>query len=243
MAEQAIFKRAELKYMLTNAQYEQLLIAMVGHMKLDEFGKHTIKNIYFDTDDFLLIRRSIEKPIYKEKLRIRGYNTVTDKSRVFVEIKKKYKHIVYKRRIPIDYIGAVNYFENHIPFEKQSQITHEIDYFTNMYKGIAPKVLLSYDREAYFCDDDPNFRITFDTNVRFREYDVDLTKDGEGTLVLDDDKIILEVKTTFGLPQWLNAFFAENKIYKTSYSKYGTVYKGFIAGKIKRQQHLGCSQA
>ncbi len=234
MAEQVVFKRVEMKYMLTKDQQEKLLIAMQGKMQLDSYGKHTIKNIYLDTDDFLLIRRSIEKPVYKEKLRIRGYNTVTDDSRVFIEIKKKFKHIVYKRRIPLDYKSTMKYFENGQAFENECQITHEIDYFMNFYEHLTPKVLLMYDREAYFTDSDPNFRMTFDTNVNFRCYDIDLSKDADGQQLLEQDKIILEVKTTFGLPAWLNQFFAENKIYKTSFSKYGTVYKNHILANTNK---------
>ena len=93
MAYTTVFKRYELKYMLTYEQKEKVLLAMSPHMELDKYGRTTIRNIYFDTDDYRLIRRSIEKPAYKEKLRIRSYAQATEDSTVFVELKKKSQKI------------------------------------------------------------------------------------------------------------------------------------------------------
>lgn len=73
MAYQSVFKRYELKYMLTKEQKQKVLEAMDPYMALDQYGRTTIRNIYFDTDNYRLVRRSIEKPAYKEKLRIRSY--------------------------------------------------------------------------------------------------------------------------------------------------------------------------
>ena len=101
MAFQTVFKRYELKYMLTLEQKQKVLAAMAPYMKLDNYGRTTIRNIYYDTDTYLLVRRSIEKPAYKEKLRIRSYSQAEPDSTVFVELKKKYKHVVYKRRISL----------------------------------------------------------------------------------------------------------------------------------------------
>ncbi len=101
MAFQIVFKRYELKYMLTLEQKEKVLEAMLPYMQLDKYGRTTIRNIYFDTASYRLIRRSIEKPAYKEKLRIRSYSQATADSTVFVELKKKYEKVVYKRRLPL----------------------------------------------------------------------------------------------------------------------------------------------
>lgn len=67
---QDVFKRYELKYMITKEQKEKLLKAMEPYMALDKYGRTTIRNIYFDTENYRLVRRSIERPAYKEKLRI-----------------------------------------------------------------------------------------------------------------------------------------------------------------------------
>ena len=91
MAPQTVFKRYELKYMLTLEQKERMETAMSPYMELDKYGRTTIRNIYLDTDSYRLIRRSIEKPAYKEKLRIRSYSRATADTTVFVELKKKYE--------------------------------------------------------------------------------------------------------------------------------------------------------
>ena len=99
MAYQTVFKRYELKYLLTERQKKCVMEAMEPCMTPDAYGRTTIRNIYFDTADYRLARRSIEKPVYKEKLRIRSYEKASGASPVFVELKKKYKGVVYKRRI------------------------------------------------------------------------------------------------------------------------------------------------
>ncbi len=232
MSVQKIFKRHEMKYMLTYEQYEKLKILMKNHMQLDKYGKNLISNLYFDTNDFLLIRRSIEKPCYKEKLRVRGYAKVNHDSNVFIELKKKYKGIVYKRRIIAPHDQALAYLMQNKALDDDTQITHELDYFKEFYHDLAPRVYLSYEREAYFGLIDHDFRITFDQNILARDYDVDLTLGRYGNKVVDDDTILMEVKTSVGLPKWLLDFFAKNHIYKTSFSKYGTAYKNFIIAKM-----------
>lgn len=232
MSVQKVFKRHELKYMLTYTQYENLKQLMQEHMKLDKYGKNTISNLYFDTSDFLLIRRSIEKPCYKEKLRVRGYGDITHDSQIFIELKKKYKGIVYKRRIITPHDEGMGYLVNNASLSDDTQITHELDYFKKFYHDLAPRVFLSYEREAYYGLVDPDFRMTFDQNILARDYDMDLTKGRYGAKVVPDGTILLEVKTSVGLPKWLLEYFGENHIYKASFSKYGTAYKNFIITKM-----------
>ena len=99
MGYQATFKRYELKYMVTAEQKAHILAAMEPYMEQDRFGRSTVRNIYFDTDDFVLARHSIAKPDYKEKIRIRSYSKADAGSTVFVELKRKFDGVVYKRRI------------------------------------------------------------------------------------------------------------------------------------------------
>ncbi len=225
------FKRYEIKYLITIEQTEILKHLVKEYMNRDNFFESTIKNIYFDTPDNLLIRRSCEKPIYKEKLRIRRYDTVKSKDTVFIELKKKFDGVVYKRRIEMPEQTAINYLSQRINLEKTSQISKEIDYFLYLYKNIEPSIYLSYNREAFLSKSDENFRMTFDKNILFRDYDLSF-KDGiYGNPILPEDIVLLEIKTSLGIPNWLTKFLSSNKIYKTSFSKCGIAYKHLLATK------------
>ncbi len=203
-------------------------------MCLDSFGISTINNIYFDTSDFRLIRASIEKPtVYKEKLRLRCYGRPDDATNTFIELKKKYKGVVYKRRVNMTYAEAIDYAVKRNAPPKRTQITDEIDYFFCFYPTLTAKVSLFYDRTAYYCKGDSNLRITFDTNIRFRTEDLDLRHGSDGRLVLDEDYSIMEIKTANAMPLWLCDELQKLSIYPTSYSKYGMCYKLLLnEGKI-----------
>lgn len=225
---QSVFKRYELKYLLTTEQKERVLQAMEPYMKLDKYGRTTIRNLYFDTDNYLLIRRSIEKPVYKEKLRIRSYNKATCDSKVFVELKKKYKHVVYKRRELLLNDEAMRWLSGEEHTSKNNQITNEIDYFLKYYNNLHPTLFLSYEREAYYSSDGSDFRVTFDDRILCRQDDLSLTSEAYGTLILPEDKVLMEIKCSGGIPLWMVDVLSKEKIYKTSFSKYGTAYKTLI---------------
>lgn len=235
MAYQAVFKRYEKKYMLTRVQKEALLKEMAGHMKLDEYGRSTIRNIYFDTDDYLLIRRSIDKPAYKEKLRIRSYKKATPESETFVEIKKKFDKIVYKRRISLPEAEAMNWITGG-SCKRKGQIPNEISYFLKHYEGLRPAVFLTYEREAYFFEERKDFRVTFDENILARTDNISLREDPYGTSLLPEGMVLMELKCAGGYPMWMVKFLSENKIYKTSFSKYGTAYQTMIWPELHRKE-------
>ena len=224
MNDQMIFKRYEIKYLLTREQQLRIKDAFTGRMKADVHGKSTILSLYFDTPDDLLIRRSLDKPLYKEKLRLRSYGVATADTTVFVELKKKYQSIVYKRRIGMTEEEASRYLLKHEQVT-DTQISREIDYCMKHYPLLAPRMLLSYEREAYYAIDDPDFRITFDEQILWRDHEVNLTSGIGGTAVLPDDTILMEVKTAGAIPLWLVHLLSEEHIYKTSFSKYGTAWK------------------
>ncbi len=225
---QNTFKRYEIKYILTSSQKEAVLNTMAPHMRLDKYGRATIRNIYFDTDSFRLIRRSIEKPVYKEKLRIRAYRPTTPEDNVFVELKKKYKSVVYKRRLVLPESAVMEAFDMGKPLPVKSQIGDEMEYFREYYESLKPKVYLSYEREAFYCLDGSDFRITFDDNILYRTDNLSLCSEPGGVSILDDDKVLMEVKTSGALPLWLTKTLTENKIFKTSFSKYGTAYNNML---------------
>lgn len=232
MAIQNTFKRYELKYKLTPAQYELLCAHMEGHMQMDEYGHNKISNIYFDTPDYRIIRESIEKPKYKEKLRVRCYGQPSDDKPAFIELKKKYNGIVYKRRITANQDKALTYLCSEDGFPEETQISREISYFTHSFDAINPAVYLSYEREAFFGLEDSSFRITFDFNIKMRDDHVSFEEYPSDRAVLGDDTVLMEVKTTAGLPLWFLEFLSEHKIYKTSFSKYGTAYSKYIMPKL-----------
>ncbi len=227
------FKRYELKYLLTEDQYRSLQQVMDAHMKMDAYGKNTIRNIYFDAPDFLLIRRSLEKPMYKEKLRVRSYGNFTEKSAVFVEMKKKYDGVVYKRRLTLSQNEAFGFLVDRTPLEEETQIAKELAYFMEHYASLEPAIALHYEREAYFGLENKDFRMTFDHDIRINLDNVSLGNEGVFTPILNPNMVLLEVKTGMGIPAWLLQFFSENKIYKTSFSKYGTAYQKFVLPKMK----------
>ena len=298
MAYQAVFKRYEMKYMMTRRQKKAVLEAMLPYMKLDEFGHTTIRNVYFDTDNYILVRHSIEKPVYKEKLRIRSYKQAGAQDKVFIELKKKYDDVVYKRRESLSQLETLEWLVSGTPFPKATQIGNEIDYFFRLYQTLKPKVFLSYEREAFYAHVRPgeicqpgltdarrassesllgsnahvrpgeicqpgltdarrassesllgsnahvrpgeicqpgltgssDFRVTFDENILARQEELSLSKEVWGEPLIDEDKVLMEIKTSGGIPLWMTHVLAREKIYKTSFSKYGTAYEKMICG-------------
>ena len=228
MSFQTVFKRYEVKYTLTLEQKEKILEAMQEHMSIDKYGRSSIHNVYFDTDSYRLIRRSIDKPTYKEKLRIRSYGQATDSSTVFIELKKKYDGIVYKRRLDLPCDSAFDWIANKGPRPIDTQIAREIEYFLKYYGTLKPKAFLSYEREAYYEKNGGSFRVTFDDNILFRTTDLSLTSKAYGESLLEDNKVLMELKCSGGIPLWMVRALSKEKIYKTSFSKYGTGYKRFI---------------
>ena len=235
MAYQAIFQRYEMKYMLTQAQKAALLQVMAPYMALDRFGRTTICNLYYDTDSYRLIRRSLEKPAYKEKLRVRSYGTASETSPVFVELKKKYQDVVYKRRVSLPQNEAAAWMRGG-EVREPSQITAEIDYVRGYYEDLRPVVFLSYEREAFFMRDGGDFRVTFDENILCREEHLTLTEPAWGAPILPEGLALMELKTSGGIPLWMTRFLTENHIYKTSFSKYGTAYRTLIFPELRNHK-------
>lgn len=235
MAFQTVFKRYELKYMLTLEQKDKVLRSMQPYMTLDKYGRTTIRNIYLDTDNYRLIRRSVDKPIYKEKLRIRSYSKATYDSTVFVELKKKYRSTVYKRRISLPEHEAMEWVMRKRNCPENTQISREIDYFLDYYETLHPTVFLSYEREAYYEKGGGDFRVTFDDTVLCRQDDLSLELDAYGTALLPKGTVLMEIKCNGGIPLWMTRVLSLEHIYKTSFSKYGTAYETMIYPEIKNK--------
>lgn len=223
---------------MTVEQYEQLMEALEGRVEKDEYFESLIMNLYYDTPDYMLIRRSIEKPVYKEKFRLRSYGVPTDDSQVFMEIKKKFKGVVYKRRVRANTAEAVNYMAGGPePEVNDPQIMEEIHWFCTRYP-LQPGMLLAYDRLAWKAVDDPNLRITFDTNIRYRMEDMDMTHGDYGTYLLPDNLVLMEVKIPGAAPMWLSHMLSDLEIFPTSFSKYGRCYLKEMEKKHKEQMEV-----
>lgn len=205
-----------------------MLLAEIGeYLTPDTHGISTICSLYLDTPDFLLIRNSIEAKTYKEKLRLRSYGTPNGKDKVFLEIKKKYKGVVYKRRVSMTLKQAEDYLDKGIRPES-SQIMDEIDYAMRFYRYPLPKTLIAYERDAYYVKGMPDLRLTFDASVRYRTDDLFLEDGTEGKTILPDGTYILEIKTDGAMPLWLSHALAKYSILPASFSKYGTAYRDLI---------------
>ena len=220
----ATFERVEKKYFLTPAQQQALLAAAGARLAPDQYGRYTICNLYLDTWDDALIRRSLEKPPYKAKLRLRSYGVPQDQDPVFLELKKKYRGVVYKRRITLPQDQAMDYLLQGTPPQEQGQIFREIDYFLSLYRPF-PKLYLAYDRWAFRGTQDPELRVTFDTRIRSRDYRLDLTAGDDGTLLLPQEAVLMELKTVGAIPLWLCHLLSQLAIYPVSFSKYGAIYQ------------------
>ncbi len=222
------FQRYEKKYLLTPAQYAAVKRWMAPYMKPDAHPSYTICNIYYDTEHYDLIRASLEKPVYKEKLRLRSYGVPGSRDPAFVEIKKKYEGVVYKRRVTLQAMDAIRWLSGRQSGDG-SQISREIDWFLRFYRP-EPKAFLAYDREAYAAADGGELRITFDTDIRVRSNELDLRSGDYGLPLLNSNQLLMEIKIPGAAPMWLARLLSNNSIFPTSFSKYGTYYKEFVCG-------------
>lgn len=229
MAYQTVFERYEFKYLLTPRQESALERALEEHMLRDSHGRATIRNVYFDTPTYRLIRHSLEKPAYKEKLRLRAYHRPEAQEDVFIELKKKYRCVVYKRRLALASAVAEDCLLRGAPLPGDSQIAREIDYFRSYYGQLRPAAFLSYEREAFAaCEGD--LRMTLDRNILFRREDLRLDSEIYGAPLLEEGQALLEIKTGGGMPLWLTNVLTRERVFRTTFSKYGTGYCSFILG-------------
>lgn len=234
-----VFNRYEKKFRINDECYHKLRERLSEYMEADAHSRdgefYTICNIYYDTPNNDLIRQSIEKPVYKEKLRLRSYGVVAPEDKVFLEIKKKYKRLVNKRRTKLKLAEAYQFVQSgeipvHQPY-MNAQVVRELHYMLHrMDMELRPALFLSYDRVAMFGKEDKDFRVTFDRNITTRRYDLGLHYGIYGDKLLPEDEWIMEVKINQAMPLWMTKILSEFHIYPASFSKYGTEYKNYIAG-------------
>lgn len=238
---QDIFQRYEKKYLLDEASCHHIRKRLEGHMRVDQYGESTIRSLYFDTPDRRLIRASLDKPAYKEKLRLRGYGSPGAKDTVFVELKKKYKGVVYKRRVDMPLCQAEAYLTKQGGAPSPTQITSEIDWFLSFYPGIAPAMLIVCRRTALCGIEDPNLRVTFDKDIIWREEDLTLRGGLSGNPLLQQGSRLMEIKIPGAMPLWLSAILSGAGAFPISFSKYGRAYLQSTSNKNNRKEGGLCA--
>ena len=218
-----IIDRMEQKYFVSFDKYKELMNKIEDKLVKDKYFDERIYNIYFDNDQYEFMTKSLDKPLYKEKVRLRSYETADKNSNVFLEIKKKYQGHGNKRRVVINYDEAKEYIDNKTIPNTNMQIMNELDY-TFKKNNLKPKISLTYDRLSYAFKEDDSYRVTFDTNIRYSNKKLDLV-DLDDDYCLFNDGYIMEVKTLKGYPTWFIKALNELKLYPVSYSKVGEAYK------------------
>lgn len=229
-----VFERTEKKYRLNAVQYEAVLAGMLEHMRVDAYGETTICSIYYDDHSDRMIRASIQKPVYKEKIRVRSYGVPDSDTTVFVELKKKFSGVVYKRRVGMKLTEAESYLAGGEPPGESTQIIREISWVRDFYRPV-PRACIAYDRIALECPEEPRLRVTFDRNIRARSDRLSLACGADGECLLPDGERIMEIKVPGAMPLWMCDLLTRNHIYPTSFSKYGTYYQELIA---KEHNHV-----
>lgn len=217
------FQRIEEKYLLSEAQKRDFLACTRNKIVRDKHFRSSMRNVYFDTKDFLLAKRSIEKPIFKHKFRVRSYDDPQKCNEVFLEMKAKYQGVSYKRRIRMSYAKYQKYIKTR-ELDSDNLIWREIDYYFHYYE-LCPMLYIAYDRESYAGSRESELRITFDANLRSRQSDLDLVNDDGTQKYFEQKTYIMEIKTALALPIWLIGVLEDLEIRPTSFSKYGQIYQ------------------
>ena len=231
-----VMKRYEMKYIMSPEQTEYFKKSVEGHMNIDKFGLTSIASLYYDTPNYRLIRTSVEKPPFKEKIRLRSYGLATDTSPVFLELKRKAYGIGYKRRVQSTIPLVNKFFYGEGDICAGGQINREITTFRDYYQTLVPACLIIYDRVAYF-QPDGDLRLTIDHDPRYRYEDLDLKTSMDGNSLLKDGYTILEVKVQQAVPLWLSEILTKGRIYKGSFSKYGEAYRQQLL-KVKNERNI-----
>lgn len=230
-----VFNRYENKYLMDTKAFYAIYNRLMEYMELDAYNKgdkfYSISNLYYDTEQHTLIRSSLSKPKYREKLRIRAYGVPEPEAKVYLELKKKVFGLVNKRRTALKLTEAYEFARTGQPPAYREgmnrQVIGEIEYFLSRFE-LRPVVYLAYDRIAMFSKESRDLRITFDTNIRTRRHDLKLELGDYGDQLLERGQWLMEVKAEKTIPVWLSKLLSELQMYRTSFSKYGNEYKKSI---------------
>lgn len=222
-----IFQRYEKKFLMTREQFLYWNQVLEEQFQLDEYGQYTVASTYYDTPGFQVIQQSLDKPSFREKLRLRSYGATEDKDTVYLELKKKVRGVSYKRRAPLTLAEAEKYMSQRVIPRESNQILREVDWYLSQY-AVEAKAIISYERTAFVQTSDPALRLTIDKNIRWRRENLSLSQGSYGAPLLADERYLMEIKASESLPAWLCRALSAGKIYPTSFSKYGKVYEQYL---------------
>lgn len=231
---QTIFSRNEKKYQITQHKAAQLVEAISNKMKPGKYGTYWVQNLFFDTDNWDIIHTSMEKPHYKEKMRLRCYGTPETTDRMFLEFKKKYDGVVYKRRFPIVPAELANYTINEILSRANTQIAKELVYHIQQ-KGVTEKFYISYNRQEFTGVHDEDLRLTIDSNISYRLDSLFFTQPQLDCSALDPNKFLLEIKMPLSIPLWLSHILSDLGIFASSFSKYAACFTDWSTATTKKK--------
>lgn len=240
-----VFNRYENKYLMDTKAFYTIYNRLMEYMELDAYNKndkfYSISNLYYDTEHHTLVRNSLAKPKYREKLRVRAYGVPAKDAKVYLELKKKVFGLVNKRRTALKLHEAYEFVRTgQAPAFREGmngQVIQEIEYFLSRYE-LQPMAYLAYDRIAMFCKDNRDLRITFDTNIRSRRYDLRLEAGDYGEQLMERGQWLMEVKAEKTIPVWLSKLLSELQMYRTSFSKYGNEYKKSIRNANPERERI-----
>ncbi|MBP2623060.1 polyphosphate polymerase domain-containing protein [Streptococcus oricebi] len=231
---QTNFKRIETKYILDKATLASLKEDLKDYLVDDDYAQSSITNIYFDTDDYQVIQDSLARVNGREKIRMRTYEAQpTDHSQVFLEIKKKEDEVGYKYRLVSNPLSVLNFIEKGIKDESidDERVVEELARLQDRYLDLKPKMYIAYQRHSLKAKKEHKVRLTVDSQLLYRDYDLDISAGRYGYPLLEEDKVILEVKVAGAYPTWLTQALQKYKLLDQSFSKYGKAY-------LKSQERL-----
>ncbi|MDR3276586.1 MAG: polyphosphate polymerase domain-containing protein [Treponema sp.] len=222
------FRRYEKKYQLNAFQYYELSESLKGLAETDEYGFSDIYSLYFDTEDYRIMRRCIDAKGYKEKLRLRAYGLPGPEGWVYLELKKKLQGLTYKRRLPLRYGELAAYLDERCAQQQYGQIDNEIDWFIRTHRP-GPRFQVAYKRLALRGIEDPEFRVTFDSHIRCCPSGLDFA--GSNTVpMIGAGEYIMEIKCIAAIPGCLSRQLSALRIFPVSFSKSVRAY-GLLCGK------------
>lgn len=301
----SVFKRVEKKYRIGAAERAVVEAAAGGPMAVDAYGRTRITSLYLDTPERSMIARSVEKPLYKEKLRLRAYGDAAGVALmgafgagpivrepgglplsdgevetrvaaglqvpgaaaalpVFFGIKKKFKGIVYKRRLALTLPAALA-FVSGLPYEQACarwplsdaalaaaalspvtrQIARELEVAMDRWLPLVPSMGIACDRVAWAYRPE-----------MFQEREGDELFDSELRITFDDcleyldchrfrspwrpiiesSESVMEIKSAGPYPPWLVEVLSAERIYPASFTKYGNAYQ-LAAAEPRARNH------
>ena len=240
----AIKGRSELKYYITPEMVTGVLDFARAHIEHDEYAlrmpnyRYTVRSLYYDSPRLDFYWEKIDGLKVRRKLRIRGYNTLNEKSVAFLEIKRRYGAAVVKERAKYDYAEIVKIMSSPaniwLTYEQSNNGSMVLGkWLDNILRwNLEPTVVIAYEREAYVgrYEDDNQVRLTIDYDVRARvtESVEELFAEDNFTF-LTGRYYVLELKFNNYMPKWMRELVMEMNLQQRSISKYCMgIYEGYF---------------